>query len=290
MVTIADVFLTLERFLGKMKKISVLLLFITLALFSAQARQAAIHPAFKSGEQLRYTVSYSASMWPNTDMGDLTISVSDEMLNGVPALKISARATVKGMFAWFYNLDDRYYTWLSKKDYKPLKSSSELQEGEYRYSSQFIYDWDRRVSQNTYRNHKVNTPSESVISLEKDAMDGIALFFNLRLHDADEYTQGKYMLLPLLLKDKVQLVKYKYYGRETISVKGLGKVKTLKFSCQLINDDAATFEDGSEFFIWISDDGNKVPVYIESPLKVGRVMARLTSYKNLMHTAGSVLK
>ena len=42
--------------------------------------------------------------------------------------------------------------------------------------------------------------------------------------------------------------------------RGLGGVNTLKFSCQLVNDVADSFEEGSEFFVWISDDGsNKVP-------------------------------
>lgn len=273
-----------------MKKIYVLFIFALALSVTVEARQSSVTPAFKGGEQLKYTVSYSASMWPNTDMGNLVITVSDDTLGGVPALKISAIATVKGMFAWFYNLDDRYYTWLSKNDFRPLKATSDLKEGNYRYSSQFIYDWDKKISKNTYRNHNVKNPTESIVSLEKNAMDGIALFFNLRLHDPSDYAQGKYMVLPLLLKDGVKLVKYKYYGPETVNVKGLGNVKTLKFSCQLINDDAATFEEGSEFFIWISDDDNKVPVCIESPLKVGIVKARLTDYKNLMHTAGSVLK
>lgn len=272
-----------------MKKISLLLIFMVAASFAAQAKKANVSPAFKAGERLTYTVSYAAKMWPNTDMGDLVISVSDDTLSGKSVLKISARATVKGMFAWFYDLDDRYYTWLSKEDFRPMKSTSELKEGEYRYSSQFLYDWGRRVSKNTFRNHRQKNPTEAVVSLEREAMDGVALFFNLRLHDADSYTPGKYMVLPLLLKDKVQLVKYKYYGRESIKVQGLGTVKTLKFSCQLINDDAASFEEGSEFFLWISDDDNKIPVFIESPLKVGRVKVRLTSYKNLMYPGSSVL-
>ena len=69
---------------------------------------------------------------------------------------------------------------------------------------------------------------------------------------------------------------------------GLGRVNTLKFSCQLVNDVADSFEEGSEFFVWISDDGNKVPVFLESPLRVGSVRARLVEYGGLMYDSGAL--
>lgn len=59
-------------------------------------------PAFGGGERLVYTVSYRAAMWPNTDMGTVVLTVDEDEADGVPALRISARATVKGMFSWFY--------------------------------------------------------------------------------------------------------------------------------------------------------------------------------------------
>ena len=73
-------------------------------------------PAFGGGERLVYTVSYRAAMWPNTDMGTVVLTVDEDEADGVPALRISARATVKGMFSWFYKLDDRYHSWLRSSD------------------------------------------------------------------------------------------------------------------------------------------------------------------------------
>ena len=81
----------------------------------------------------------------------------------------------------------------------------------------------------------------------------------------------------------MRFIRYTYYGREVREIKGLGKVATLKFSCQLVNDGAESFEEGSEFFVWISDDDNKVPVFLESPLRVGSVRARLVEYDGLMY-------
>lgn len=244
-------------------------------------------PAFKDGERLVYTVSYRASMWPNTDMGDVVLTVSNDVAGGVKALRIDARATVKGMFRWFYKLDDRYHSWLRKSDMRPVRAEADLTEGDYRFTSTYVYDWNNKVAENSFRNHKYSEGTDIAIALAGDAMDAISLFYNLRLHDIASYRPGQSKSLALLLKDRVQFVRYKYYGKEVKDVPGLGKVNTLKFSCQLVNDGADSFEDGSEFFIWISDDRNKVPVLLESPLRVGSIRARLVEYSGLMYESGA---
>lgn len=245
-------------------------------------------PAFGAGERLVYTVSYRAAMWPNTDMGDVVLTVADDIVGGVKTLRIDARATVKGMFRWFYKLDDRYHSWLRKSDMRPVRAEADLTEGDYRFTSAYVYDWNKKTSQNSYRNHNFPDTSNVAIALAGDAMDAISLFYNLRLHDIASYEPGQTKSLALLLKDRVQFVKYKYYGKEVTNVPGLGKVNTLKFSCQLVNDGADSFEDGSEFFVWISDDCNKVPVLLESPLRVGSIRARLVEYSGLQYEGGAI--
>lgn len=243
--------------------------------------------SFGDGERLVYTVSYRAAMWPNTDMGDVVLTVSDDVKGGVETLRIDARATVKGMFRWFYKLDDRYRSWLRKSDMRPVRAEADLTEGDYRFSSVYLYDWNKKVSDNSFRNHRHTDTTRIAIQLAGDAMDAISLFYNLRLNDIGAYTPGQSRSLALLLKDKVQFVRYTYYGREAINVPRLGRVNTLKFSCQLVNDGADSFEDGSEFFVWISDDANKVPVLLESPLRVGSIRARLVDYSGLMYETGA---
>lgn len=245
-------------------------------------------PAFGAGERLVYTVSYRAAMWPNTDMGDVVLTVSDDVTGGLNTLRIDARATVKGMFRWFYKLDDRYHSWLRKTDMRPVRAEANLTEGDYRFTSVYVYDWNDKRSQNSYRNHSYPDTTSVSIALAGDAMDAISLFYNLRLHDIASYDPGQSKSLALLLKDRVQFVKYKYYGKEVTNVPGLGKINTLKFSCQLVNDGADSFEDGSEFFVWISDDRNKVPVLLESPLRVGSIRARLVEYSGLMYGTGAL--
>jgi len=50
------------------------------------------------------------------------------------------------------------------------------------------------------------------------------------------------------------------------------------------------FTDGSEFFIWLSDDENKIPLHLESPIRVGSVNAYITGYKGLKYPLTSKIR
>ena len=74
----------------------------------------------------------------------------------------------------------------------------------------------------------------------------------------------------------------KYMGQESnTKIKGMGRYKTHKVSPQLIAGEV--FKEGDEMTIYVSDDENKIPLLIESPVSVGSVKVVLKSYKGLKH-------
>jgi hypothetical protein len=224
-------------------------------------------------------------------MATVTMEVDDDNTCAVPAFKITAYARVKGMFSWFYNLDDYYNSWLSKADIMPIKASSELTEGEtYRFSGSLSYNWTDMTVRSRYRNHRNPTHTVKTMTLPAGGMDAVSLLYNLRGSDIDSYETGDIRSLNLVLDDTVRVIKYKFFGHETKTISGIGSVKTLKFSCQMVTSEANSFKEGTELFLWISDDANKIPLFIELPLKVGRAEVRLSKYKNLKYPHDSVLK
>lgn len=247
--------------------------------------------AFAGGESLSFAVSYKAKLIRDSDVGVVTISVAEDRLGGMPTLRVDAYATVIRDFRWFYKMDDYYSSWIDPVEETPLKATANLREGSYRFSSEFIYDWDEMVTNNWWRKHswEKGRIKTKTISLEEGTMDGVSRFYTLRSTDLSDLKPGDSRTINLLLEDTVRKINYKYFGPEIKNVPGLGKVKTLKFSCQLATQQGESFEDGMEFFLWLSDDPNRVPVYLESPIRVGSVRARLTGYKGLKYSAQSVL-
>ena len=87
----------------------------------------------------------------------------------------------------------------------------------------------------------------------------------------------------MVLEDTIRRINYRLAGREVRNIKGVGKFRTLKFVCELATSSGESFKDGSEFYLWISDDLNKIPLYLESPIRIGSVRVRLLDASNLKY-------
>ncbi len=70
-------------------------------------------------------------------------------------------------------------------------------------------------------------------------------------------------------------------GKEAKKIKGLGSFDVLNISPDLI--EGHVFEDGDKMNIWVSNDSNRIPLLIESPLAVGSVKAVLKSHQGLKY-------
>ncbi len=53
---------------------------------------------------------------------------------------------------------------------------------------------------------------------------------------------------------------------------------------------ANVFKDGNRMNVWVTNDGNKLPLLIESPLSVGSAKAVLKSYSGLRYKFESTPK
>ena len=78
----------------------------------------------------------------------------------------------------------------------------------------------------------------------------------------------------------------RYMGKETVKTK-YGKFKTIKFRPLLLK--GTIFEGGEKMTVWISDDKNKIPVRIESPISVGSIKVDMMTYRNLRHPLSSLI-
>ena len=115
-------------------------------------------------------------------------------------------------------------------------------------------------------------------------------FFNLRSAQAENFRVGEPATLQMVLQDTIRHLHYRYLGRENKKIRNMGRFRTLKFECQLGTTEGYSFTDGTIFTIWISDDDNKIPLYIESPVKVGSINAYISGYKGLKYPVSSLMK
>lgn len=244
---------------------------------------------FIDGEELLYEVSYKAALIPNTVVAQVKtrVNMSDDP---APSYHIWSNAAVMSHFKWFFDMSDTYEIWLDSETLLPLRFENDIKEGKYTYQSNYRYDWDS-MRVHTFANRaKWDKPRIEALDLTRTSMDPLSTFFNLRGEDIEEFEIGKEMPLELVFAKKIRNIKFKFLGRETLNLKKMGKFNTLKFACQLADDDGQSFKEGSEFFVWLTDDDNKIPLYLESPVKVGSVKATIAKMKNLKYPLTSKIK
>ena len=126
--------------------------------------------------------------------------------------------------------------------------------------------------------------------LTEESMDPISLFFTLRSAKAEDFRVGEPATLQMVLQDTIKLIRYRYLGRENKKIRNIGRFRTLKFECQLGTTEGYSFTDGTIFTLWVSDDDNKIPLYIESPVKIGSIQAYISGYKGLKYPLDSRIK
>ncbi len=258
--------------------IFVLLLMLGVAESSAQV--------FQDGEVLYYRAAYRAKLWPNTEAGEVTVSTKSDMLDGKDVYRVTGNGRTLPFFRWFFDMDDTYNIWVDKESLRTQRFESDLKEDKYTFRSNYVYDWNA-MKVHTWSQKRQNTPREKTMALTSESMDAVSLYFNLRSVDLESFREGEHRHLDMVLEDTIRHLRYRYIKREELKVPKLGKFDTMKFACTIGSSEEFSFTDGTEFFIWITNDENKIPVMLASPVRVGEIRAYLRRYEGLKYPLNS---
>ncbi len=246
--------------------------------------------AFQSGERMVFAVSYKWGVI-NTDVANVEFSVKNSSVDGTAAYAVTAVGETYSFYKYMFDMRDVYQTWLDKETLRPIYFKNNIKEGNYRMNGTYHYDWNKMQVLSEYKRPAWEAPQTKVLKLSNQSFDGVALFYNLRNTDLSKLKPGFRDKIQIVLKDTVRTLEYKFLAKEVKDIPGMGRFNTIKFSCQLaVSDDDDSFKNGSEFFVWFSDDQNKIPLYLESPIRVGSVKARLVEYQGLKYDLKSKIK
>lgn len=244
--------------------------------------------AFQAGEKLTFTMHYE---WGavNSDVGTGTVLLDTVRYNGVKAFHCSVYGRTTRLFDLFFKVREDFDSWFACDGLKPLKFTRDTHEGHYVAKNTYIYDWNAvepHIDADVYSSSSGQRNLE--LPLTSCTYDLPSLFFLARNMDIDNIVPGKKYPMTFAIDDDVYNVYFILYGRETIKVKGLGTVKTIKFAARLLAGEVFTGEE--DMMIWVTDDDNRIPVCFEAPILVGTASGRLKSYSGLKHPFTSLMK
>lgn len=266
-----------------MKRIFTIIILMCAATIAAQAQ------LYVPGETLHYRMSYKAKLFPNTEVAKVVMQTTEATLDGMTVYKVYGYGETAKAFSWVLPVKDAYTVWVDPATLRTKRFDSDLHEGDYTFRSTYLFDWTNHNVHTRWRSRQ-RPEKFKTMKISDQSMDPISLYFNLRTVKDEEIKEGFAKDLEMVLEDTVRYLRFRFDGREVKKVRGLGKFNTLRFRCKIATSTATAFRDGTEFIVWISDDRNKIPLYIESPIKVGSVCAYLSSYEGLRYPLDCFVK
>lgn len=257
-------------------------LFSNTAVLKAQVNKCGVDTSlerrsFKNGEELKIVVSYNwFFIW--TDVVDVWLKVSDTQKNGLDVVNIHGYGKSRPFYDWFYQVRDVYETWLDPITLRPVFFNRDINEDGYTLKNFYTYDYKNDIIVANIQKRK-NPAYIDTIKASKCTNDAISLIYNMRNMDYSKMQPGQTFPIEIAIDEKVHNILIRYDGKEIIKVKGMGQYRTIKLSAKMIKGRAFTGKEN--MFIWLTDDKNRLPIYMESPIKVGTIKARITEMKNL---------
>lgn len=244
--------------------------------------------AFRSGERMDFILHYK---WGsiNTDVGTATVSLDSLTFNGQKAFKCTASGRTKKFFDVFFKVRENFSSWFTREGMRPLKFTRDTYEGGYEARNTYLYKWDAAepyIAADVYTS-KMGQKSMQ-LPLTPCTYDLPALFFFARNMDVENVEPGKRYPMTFAIDEEIYNVYFILHGRETIKVKGLGTVNTIRFAAKLLEGEV--FKGEEDMTIWVSDDENRLPVYFEAPLRVGVAAGRMSGYEGLKSPFTSLVK
>lgn len=244
--------------------------------------------AFQAGEQLGFVLRYR---WGaiNSEVGTATVRLDSLTFNGQEAFCCTVSGKTTRMFDLFFRVREDFKSWFTRDGLRPLKFTRDTYEGGYEARNTYLYDWsddDPHIDADIYTSKLAQ--QSMTLPLTPCTFDLPALFFFARNMDIENVIPEKRYPMTFAIDDEVFNVYFIMYGRETIKVKGIGTVNTIKFAAKLLEGEV--FKGEEDMLIWISDDENRLPVYFEAPLLVGKASGRMTDYSGLKHPFSSIVK
>lgn len=224
--------------------------------------------AFKPGEKLTYVVHYG---WVDAGEAVVELRESDREIQGRKVWHAIGTGRSLGAFNTFYKVDDRYESYFDSEGVFPWMFLRRVSEGGYEFTQDYLYHQHKR---------EVRTQKEVTHKVPASVQDMLSAFYYARTIDFSNAKEGDVFTIETFLDDELWPLRMKYVGKETIKLRN-GKYRCLKF--QPVVQEGRIFKGNDDLNVWITDDGNRIPVLAQAKILVGSIKMELKSYEGLVH-------
>lgn len=231
--------------------------------------------SFRAGESFTLKVYYNLGKI-YVGAGEATLSVTNEKLDGKDIYHITAEGKTYRSYDWIFKVRDTYESFIDTATLQPYKFLRNVNEGGYKILNNVVFDHEANTA--TSAKAKLTTP--------RCIQDVISALYYARNIDFNKYKPNDKITFSMYLDDKIYEIYIRYMGKEEVDTR-FGKFRAIKFKPLLLKGTA--FTGGEQMTVWVSDDENKIPLRIDSPISVGSIKVDMIDYKNLRYAFSSLI-
>jgi hypothetical protein len=231
--------------------------------------------AFKAGEKLTHKAYYNWNfVWIGA--GETISRVSEKGKQ----YQFDVTGRTYSSYEWFYRIRDYYEARVDKSSLLPSVSLRNIKEGGFSLYDKVYLDQNNRKAKSIRGKTKEKT-REKIYDIDACVHDIVSMIYFFRNVNYRQYKKGKEFPMKIFMDREVWNLKLKYEGKKVIHVRDKGKYKAIQLTCRVSAGEL--FDENSSVTIWVSDDGNRVPLQAKLELAIGSIKIVLKDYKGLKY-------
>lgn len=257
-----------------------ILLFSILSYSLLNGQTKIVNNAFDAGENLTYDLYYKYGIL-NMRGGTATLNTESTTYNDNNAYKLTLHATTRGIIGNIYNVDDTLTSYMDK-DLVPLlfvKGATEMKD--YTRERQ-IYKYQNgstSIRAIRYRNGELSFDEN--ITTKRCTYDMMSILAFARTLDYSKMKRGDNTQVQFITGKRLVNMYIRYLGRSSMKVNNGETYDALELSLMIL--DKAFVDQEEAMRVWITDDENKLPLQINTQLKIGSMRAILKDFSGNKH-------
>ncbi len=238
--------------------------------------------AFQSGEKLSYHVYYNLG-FVNIKLADIKFWITDSYYDNKNVLILHNTTKTLPEYEWIIKVNDYYASYI---DINSMGVDKHIQKTLVdKYFTDYEYNFDHLNKKIYMKIENSKTKKyDDTINMKPCLHDLLSAAYYPRNIDYSKLTVGSKIFLPVILDTLTHNIYFRYIGNENINTKNIKNMNCIKIMPMIV--ETSIFTAGEKMTVWLSNDKNKVPIRMESDLKIGKILVKLDKFEGLRYQIG----
>ncbi len=234
--------------------------------------------SFKVGERVDYTIYYHlAGVWVGA--GEVFFKVDSLNLKGQNFYHFNSEGKTFRKYDWVYKVRDHYETYMNMNTMRPLRFKRTVNEGGTHIREDYIFNYREKTAYTLRQMEEYEPYVKDTVGLDDCSYDVLSMIYVARNLDYSGLKKGEKIPIKIFLDNETHDSYIEFLGIKNLKIKDVGEFRCIVFSPLLI--EGTIFNSGNGMTVYVTDDQNRIPLLIETPILVGSIRARVNKMKGL---------